>query len=71
MNRKDMEKALLAQGVRSGTITFEELNEALPAEYFPLHELERFLKRLEAMGIKVEDQRSAKRPAKKGSGPRH
>lgn len=56
MNRKEVEKALLAQGVRSGTITFDELNEALPAEYFPLHELERFLMRLEALGIRIEDR---------------
>jgi hypothetical protein len=68
MDRKDVEKALLAQGVCSGSITFEELNEALPAEYFPLQELEHFLRRLEALGIRVEDKRCVKRPRNRGTG---
>lgn len=68
MNKKDIEKALLAQGVCSGSITFEELNEALPAEYFPLQELEQFLRRLEALGIRIEDKRCARRTRKRGAG---
>lgn len=53
MKRKDVEDAVWEQAVSRGQITFEELNENFPAEYFPPHEMERFLNRLAESGVKV------------------
>ena len=57
MQRRDVEDALFERGVEQGTITFEELNEMLPAEYLPLDEMERFLDRLKVKGIRVVDRK--------------
>jgi len=55
MKKQDMVDSLLALGVRRGILTWQELNDAFPAESFPLDELERFLKLLEDLGVKVVD----------------
>jgi hypothetical protein len=41
--------------VQRGKITCQELNDAFPAEFLPLEELERFLRLLEGLGVKVID----------------
>jgi RNA polymerase primary sigma factor len=61
MKRKDVEGALLDYGTKRGVLTFDELNEAFPAEYFPLQELERFLMRLEGLGVKVVERAERRR----------
>jgi len=55
MKAQDMMDSLLALGVRQGELTCQELNDAFPAEFFPLDELERFLRLLEELGVKVTD----------------
>jgi RNA polymerase primary sigma factor len=55
MKKQDMVDSLLALGVRRGMLTWQELNDAFPAESFPLDELERFLRLLEDLGVKVVD----------------
>jgi RNA polymerase primary sigma factor len=55
MKQKDMMDSLLSLGVQRGKITCQELNDAFPAEFLPLEELERFLRLLEGLGVKVID----------------
>jgi Sigma-70 factor, region 1.1 len=57
MKEKDLKVALLELGRKKGVLTFEELNETFPAEYFPLAEMERFLCRLEHLGVRVVEGR--------------
>jgi hypothetical protein len=47
MKTQDMIDSLLTLGVRRGVVTCQELSDAFPAEFFPLEELERFLRLLE------------------------
>ena len=55
MKQKDMMDSLLSLGVQRGKLTCQELNDAFPAEFLPLEELERFLSLLEGLGVKVID----------------
>lgn len=57
MKEKDIEKALLEFGKKKGVVTFEELNETFPAEYCPLDEMERFIRRLKHLGVRVVEDR--------------
>lgn len=68
MKEKDIKEALIKMGKKKGVITYAELNDALPAEYFPLDELEHFLRRLEHLGVRVVsggEGRKAKKGGKK------
>lgn len=65
MKRKDVEGALLDYGTKRGVLTFDELNDAFPAEYFPPQELERFLIRLDALGVKVVERSERRRHRQK------
>jgi len=53
MKTQDMMDSLLKLGIQRGVITCQELSDAFPAEFFPLEELERFLRLLEELGVKV------------------
>jgi len=55
MKQQDMMDSLLSLGVQRGILTCQELNDAFPAEFLPLEELERFLRLLEGLGVKVID----------------
>jgi len=55
MKQQDMMDSLLSLGVQRGKLTCQELNDAFPAEFLPLEELERFLRLLEGLGVKVID----------------
>ena len=55
MKQQDMMDSLLSLGVKRGKLTCQELNDAFPAEFLPLEELERFLCLLEGLGVKVID----------------
>jgi hypothetical protein len=55
MKTQDMMDSLLKLGLQRGAITCQELGDAFPAEFFPLEELERFLRLLEELGVKVVD----------------
>ena len=55
MKQQDMMDSLLSLGVQRGKLTCQELNDAFPAEFRPLEELERFLRLLEVLGVKVID----------------
>ena len=55
MKKQDVMDSLLALGIKRGMLTWQELNDAFPAEFFPLEELERFVRLLEELGVKVVD----------------
>lgn len=55
MKQRDMFNAILDFGMRKGTLTFDEINEALPGEFFSLDELEDFMDLLDKKGVKVVD----------------
>ena len=55
MKHQDMMDSLLSLGMQRGKLTCQELNDAFPAEFLPLEELERFLRLLEGLGVKVID----------------
>ena len=55
MKHQDMMDSLLSLGMRRGKLTCQELNDAFPAEFLPLEEVERFLRLLEELGVKVID----------------
>jgi len=65
MKRKDVEGAVLDYGTQRGVLTFDELYEAFPAEYFPPQELERFLILLEDCGVRVVDRVERRRNRQK------
>ena len=53
MKHQDMMDSLLSLGMQRGKLTCQELNDAFPAEFLPLDELERFLRLLDGLGVKV------------------
>jgi RNA polymerase primary sigma factor len=55
MKHQDMMDSLLSLGMQRGKLTCQELNDAFPEEFLPLEEVERFLRLLEGLGVKVID----------------
>jgi len=55
MKHQDMIDSLLSLGMQRRMLTCQELNDAFPAEFLPLGEVERFLSLLEGLGVKVID----------------
>jgi RNA polymerase primary sigma factor len=53
MKESDVYEAIMDIGRRRGSVTHEEINEALPSEFFSLDELEEFVGRLENSGVRV------------------
>jgi RNA polymerase primary sigma factor len=56
MKEKDLFEEIVNLGKRRGVITYEEINEALPSEYFSPDELEDLMDVLNDMGVKVVDE---------------
>ena len=56
MKEKDIEDALLELGVRRGVLSYGELYDIFPVDYFPLEEMERFLALLDDLGVKVIEE---------------
>jgi RNA polymerase primary sigma factor len=61
MKTQDVMDSLLKLGVQKGRITSQDLNDAFPADFFPLEEMERFLRLLEDLEIKIVDTEEKKR----------
>jgi RNA polymerase primary sigma factor len=55
MREKDILEELIDIGKRRGTLTYDEINDALPSEYFSPDELEDFMELLQDMGVNVID----------------
>jgi len=56
MKEKDLFEEIVNLGKRRGVLTYEEINEALPSEYFSPDELEDLMDILNDMGVKVVDE---------------
>jgi len=61
MKHRDMMYSLLSLGMERGRVTCQELNDAFPAEFLPLEQVERFLRLLEGLGIMVIDSVETRR----------
>jgi len=55
MREKDIFEEIIDLGKRRGVLTYDEINEALPAEFFSPDELEDLMDLLQDMGVKVVD----------------
>ncbi len=53
MKESDVFKAIIDIGKKRGSVTCEEINDALPSEFFSLDELEKFMGRLKDIGVRV------------------
>ncbi len=56
MKEKDIFEEIVNIGKRRGVITYDEINEALPSEYFSPDELEDLMDVLSDMGVKVVEE---------------
>lgn len=55
MREKDLFEEIIDLGKRRGSLTYEEINDALPSEFFSPEEIEDLMELLHDMGIKVVD----------------
>lgn len=53
MKERNTFKAILDWGMKRGSLTYDEINDALPPECFSLDDMEHFMKLLDRKGIKV------------------
>lgn len=59
MKEKDIFEEIIDRGKRRGTLTYDEINNALPSEYFPPEELEELMDLLCDMGVEVIDDQES------------
>ena len=57
MRENDVVEEILDIGTKCGTLTYDEINEALPSEFFSLDELEDIMDLLEHKGVRIVDYR--------------
>jgi RNA polymerase primary sigma factor len=55
MREKDIFEEIIEIGKKRGVLTYEEINDALPAEFFSPDELEDLMDLLQDMGVKIVD----------------
>lgn len=55
MRERDIFEEIIDMGKRRGTLTYDEINDALPSEFFSPDELEDLMDLLQDMGVKVTD----------------
>jgi len=60
MRDKDIFEEIIDLGKRRGALTYDDINDALPAEFFSPEEIEDLMEVLQDMGIKVVDEESVK-----------
>ncbi|HZV46802.1 MAG TPA: RNA polymerase sigma factor region1.1 domain-containing protein, partial [Thermodesulfovibrionales bacterium] len=58
MEKEDIFEEIIDIGKRRGKLTYDEINDALPSEYFPPDELEELMDRLHDMGVEVVDDQA-------------
>jgi len=59
MRERDIFEEIIDIGKRRGVLTYDEINEALPSEFFSPDELEDLMDILQDMGVKVVDHEEA------------
>lgn len=62
MREKDIFEEIIDIGKRRGTLTYDEINDALPSEFFSPNEIEDLMDILQDMGVKVVDNEDATAP---------
>ena len=62
MREKDIFEEIIDIGKRRGTLTYDEINDALPSEFFSPDEIEDLMDILQDMGVKVVDNEEATIP---------
>jgi RNA polymerase primary sigma factor len=62
MREKDIFEEIIDMGKRRGILTYDEINDALPSEFFSPDEIEDLMDILQDMGVKVVDQEDALPP---------
>jgi len=62
MRERDIFEEILDIGKRRGVLTYDEINEALPSEFFSPDELEDLMDLLQDMGVKVVDSEEVALP---------
>ena len=58
MEKEDIFEEIIDIGMRHGKLTYDEIHDALPSEYFPPDELEELLDLLHDMGVEVVDEQA-------------
>lgn len=53
MKERDVVEAIIDMGVKKGKVTYDEINDALPSEFFSLDELASLVGLLLDMGVRV------------------
>jgi RNA polymerase primary sigma factor len=56
MKEKDIFEEIISIGKKRGSLTYDEINDALPSEFFSPDEIEDLMDLLQDMGVKVVDQ---------------
>ncbi|MBF0564482.1 MAG: sigma-70 family RNA polymerase sigma factor [Nitrospirae bacterium] len=59
MKERDIFEEIINIGKKRGTLTYDEINDALPSEFFSPDEIEDLMDLLQDMGVKVVDQERA------------
>ncbi|MBI5103338.1 MAG: sigma-70 family RNA polymerase sigma factor [Nitrospirae bacterium] len=59
MRERDIFEEIIDMGKRRGSLTYDEINDALPSEFFSPDELEDLMDLLQDMGVKVTDAEEA------------
>ncbi len=59
MRENDVYEAIIEIGRKRGNVTYEEINDALPPEFFSLDELEKFVRLLQGMGVRLTARTAA------------
>lgn len=62
MRERDIFEEIIDIGKRRGTLTYDEINDALPSEFFSPDELEDLMDLLQDMGVKVTDAEESATP---------
>jgi len=62
MRERDIFEEIIDMGKRRGVLTYDEINDALPSEFFSPDEIEDLMDLLQDMGVKVVDYEEAAAP---------
>lgn len=67
MRQSDVVEEIIDIGLKRGTLTYDEINDALPSEFYSLDELQEIIDILRDVGIKIVDFRKSTRTSRKRS----
>ncbi len=57
MNQSELVEEIIDLGLKNGNLTYDEINDALPSEFFTLDELQEIMDILQDAGIPMVDYR--------------